>query len=313
MTATADSNPNPAANVSSPPAGASKRSKRRRLPVWLEVFRDALRYGRTRIGVACTLGVVLFAIVGPFLISRSPSEFVGSPFAKPSGSSLLGTDFLGRDVLARTLHGGRTVVWMSIAAASIGMVLGVAAGTVAAYNSITSSWLDEAIMRTSDVLLALPLIVFVLLFVSLLGPSLWLIVLLVGIAHSPQIARVVRGTAVDVVERDFVKYAEAVGVPRRRVLLGEILPNITTPLMVEFGLRIVWSIAAIAGLSLVGYGIQAPQADWGLMINENRVGVAQQPWAVVAPLACITVFAFGTNMIAEGLARTISGVNRKGG
>jgi peptide/nickel transport system permease protein len=305
----------PAAQHHNPMTIARPTAKRPRrdLPVWLDSFRQAMRYGRTRIGLVCTLVVVVFAIVGPWFATKSPSEFVGAPFAKPSGTALLGTDALGRDVLARVLHGGRTVIWMSIVAATIGMVIGSATGLLAAYNSVTSTWLDETIMRTSDVLLALPLVVFVLLFVSLLGPSLWLIVLLVGLAHSPQVARIVRGTSLDVVERDFIKYAEAVGIPRRRVLFGEILPNITTPLMVEYGLRIVWSIAGIAGLSLIGYGIQAPQADWGLMINENRVGIAQQPWAVAAPVVCITLFAFGTNMIAEGIARTISGVERKQG
>jgi len=168
-------------------------------------------------------------------------------------------------------------------------------------------------MRIMDVFLSIPLIIFVLLFVSLIGTGEWLIVLLVGVAHMPQVARVTRGVAADIVSREFVEFAEALSVPRWKILFGEILPNITTPLLVEFGIRIVWSISGIAALSVMGYGIQPPNADWGLMINENRGRIASRPLAVVSPALCIALFAFGINMIAEGIAGTMSGANRKAG
>jgi len=168
-------------------------------------------------------------------------------------------------------------------------------------------------MRVMDVFLSIPLIIFVLLFVSLIGTKEWLVVLLVGVAHMPQVARITRGVAADIVEREFVQFAEALSVPRWRILWREILPNITTPLLVEFGIRIVWSIAGIAALSVMGYGIQPPNADWGLMINENRGRIATRPLPVLAPGLCIAIFAFGINMIAEGIAGTISGTSRKSG
>ena len=149
--------------------------------------------------------------------------------------------------------------------------------------------------------------------VSLIGTAEWLIVLLVGIAHMPQVARVTRGVAADIVSREFVEFAEALSVPRWKILFGEILPNITTPLLVEFGIRIVWSISGIAALSIMGYGIQPPNADWGLMINENRGRITSRPLAVVSPALCIALFAFGINMIAEGIAGTMSGANRRSG
>ncbi|HTX07378.1 MAG TPA: ABC transporter permease [Solirubrobacteraceae bacterium] len=260
-----------------------------------------------RIGLALALLVVLLAVLGPLFAAHSPSAFVGAPFAPPSAQAPLGTDALGRDVLSRVLNGGRTVVWMSLAAASLGMVL----GTFFALLAGTSRPLvDDVIMRTMDVLLALPVIIFTVLFISLLGPKDWLVVLLVGIAWVPQVARTARGATVEVAQRDFVRAAQALGVPRRKILLGEVLPNIMTPLTVEFGLRIVWSIGAIAALSFLGYGIQPPAADWGLMINENRTGLAVQPWSVIAPLVCIAVFAFAVNLMTEGLARTVAGVDR---
>ena len=197
---------------------------------------------------------------------------------------------------------------MAFAAASLGVSFGAAVGLLAAYSR---SALDDVLMRGMDIILAFPQIVFVLLFVSLLGPKLWLIVLLVAFSWVPQVARVARGITSEVVQREYVESAEMIGLPRRRILVREILPNVTTPLLVEYGLRLTWSIALIAAVSFLGFGIQPPSADWGLMINENRTILTTQPWAVVVPALCIAMFAIGTNFIAEGLARAIAGVDRR--
>ena len=279
-------------------------------PAWWLAFREAARYRRTRIGIAVTVMVIAVALLGPLFAPYRPDAVVGRPFMPPDAGFLLGTDFRGRDVLSRLLHGGVPVVWMSFASASIGMVLGVTVGLTAAYSK---GWLDEFLMRAMDVFLSIPLIIFVMLFVAMIGTREWLVVLLVGIAHMPQVARITRGVAADIVEREFVQFAEALSVPRWRILWREILPNITTPLLVEFGIRIVWSIAGIAALSVMGYGIQPPSADWGLMISENRGRIATRPLAVLAPGLCIAIFAFGINMIAEGIAGTVSGTSRKSG
>ena len=138
-------------------------------------------------------------------------------------------------------------------------------------------------MRGNDVLLAFPQIVLVLLAVSALGPKLWLIVIAVGLTHLPRVARVMRGAAQEVVERDFVKAAEAVGEKRSRIVFGELLPNVTSPLLVELGLRMTYSIGLVAAISFLGFGLQPPTADWGLMINENRLTITVQPWAVLLP------------------------------
>lgn len=279
-------------------------------PAWMTTLRAALHYRRTRIGLAITIAILVLVTLGPLLAPYPPSEFVGKPFQKPSADFLLGTDFRGRDVVSRLLFGGWPVVWMAVSAAGIGMVLGTTVALAAAYFR---GWADELLMRVMDVFLSIPMILFVLLFVSLIGTKEWLIVLLVGISHMPQVARIARGVAMDVARREFIEFAEALNVPRRRIMFGEILPNIMTPLFVEFGIRIVWSIAGIAALSVMGYGIQPPLADWGLMINENRGRLASRPWPVLAPGLCIALFAVGINLIAEGVSGTISGTNRKAG
>jgi peptide/nickel transport system permease protein len=268
-----------------------------------------LQYGRTRIGVGLLLVIVLLALVGPLVAPHPPDAVVGLPAAGPSGSFPLGTDYLGHDVLSRVLWGGRSVLWMAFSAATLGVVVGAAIGVLAAY---TRKIADDLLMRGMDVILAFPQVVFVLLFVSLLGPKLGLIVVLVAVAWVPQVARVVRGITSDIVHREFIESAELIGLPRRQVMLKEILPNVTTPLMVEYGLRLTWSIALIAAISFLGFGIQPPNADWGLMINENRNVLTLQPWAVIVPAVCIALFAIGTNLIAEGIARAIAGVDRRG-
>src|SRR5919108_2063950 len=164
-------------------------------------------------------------------------------------------------------------------------------------------------MRAMDVLLAFPQIVLALVAVATVGPKLWLLVLAVGVTTAPRVARVCRGAAVEIVERDFVRAAEALGEKRWKILLGEVLPNITSPLMVETSLRLTFSVGVIAGLSFLGFGLQPPAADWGLMINENRGGLLQSaPWGVALPVIAIGLLTIGTSLIGDGLARASIGI-----
>jgi peptide/nickel transport system permease protein len=291
-------------------AASSAPRRRREVPSALRVLGEAATLGRTRVGIAMALVVVAIAVLGPFVAPHTTTEFVGAPLAPPSSAAPLGTDALGRDVLSRVLGGGWTVLWMSLGAATLGVALGTAAGMLAGFSR---GWIGELIMRVSDVLLALPIMVLALLFVALLGAKPWLIVLLLGLGHAPQVARVARGASLDVCEREYMQWARAVGVSRRQILFGELLPNITSPMLVEYGLRIVWSIALVASLSVLGAGMQPPTADWGLMINENRGGMGQQPWAVGAPLLCIGAFALAMNLITDGVGRAAAGMTRDRG
>jgi peptide/nickel transport system permease protein len=276
---------------------------------WLWILRRAARLGRTRIGLAIVGLLVLIAIFGPLVAPHSPTEFVAAPNTGPSGDALFGADALGRDVFSRWLHGGLTVLWMSAAATVVGIVLGVAIGLVAAYSR---NWLDDVLMRGNDVLLSFPAIIFVLLAVAAVGPKLWLIVLTVGLTHAPRVARVMRGAGQQVVERDFVMAAEVVGEKRWRIVFGEILPNVTSPLLVEIGLRMTYSIGLIAGVSFLGFGLQPPDADWGLMIFENRLSISVQPWSVFLPVLAIGLLTVGFNLITDGVARAAIGLDRGG-
>jgi peptide/nickel transport system permease protein len=275
---------------------------------WLGILRNALRLARTKIGVGIVGLLVAIALLGPLFAPHSPTEFIAAPNTGPSGDALFGADALGRDVLSRFLNGGLSVLWMAAAATFLGVGVGVAVGLVAAYSR---GWVDDVLMRASDVVLAFPQIILALLAVSAIGSKLWLIVIVVAIGHMPRVARVIRGAAQEVVERDFVKAAEAVGEKRSRIVFGELLPNVTSPLLVELGLRMTYSIGLVAAVSFLGFGLQPPSSDWGLMINENRLSITVQPWAVLLPILAIGLLTVGTNLITDGIARAAIGIDRK--
>ncbi|MEI7631676.1 MAG: ABC transporter permease subunit, partial [Actinomycetes bacterium] len=133
----------------------------------------------------------------------------------------------------------------------------------------------------------------------------------VALGHAPQVARVIRAAALDVSERPYVRAVEIQGVPRRKVMYSEILPNLVTPLMVEAGLRMTYSIVVMAGLAFLGFGQAPPDPNWGIMINENRVGLQSNPWAVVVPALLISLLTIGTNTFTDAVARVAIGVERQ--
>jgi peptide/nickel transport system permease protein len=275
---------------------------------WLSGAWQAARTPRGVVGLSLTGLIVLIAIIGPFVTPDSPAALLTLTFAKPSSQVPLGSDFLGRDVLSRVLDGGWALLLMAAVATALGIVAGAAAGISAAYLRGRS---DGLIMRTVDVILAFPQLVFALLLVSVLGPQLWLIVLAVGLSHAPQVARVIRSATLDISERDYVKVAELQGMRPRKVMTSEILPNLVSPLTVETGLRLTYSIVIMAGLSFLGFGQQPPAANWGLMINENRTGLPLNPLAVIIPAALIALLTIGTNTFTDAFARVTIGIDRR--
>lgn len=229
----------------------------------------ALRHRRFITGLAITALITLLATVGPWIAPNGENDIVGKPYVSSGG--LLGTDYLGQDVWSRVLSGGRSILIISLLATILGMVLGILIGVVAAY---AGGWLDEVIMRLNDVALAFPQILLALLVLTAVDqPSWWMIVLLVGLSHAP------------------------------RVILAEVLPNMSAPLLAEAGLRLTYSIGMVAGIGFLGFSTDPGAADWGQMINENRLALLVQPWGVIAPVIVIGIFTIGTNLMADGIAQ----------
>ena len=288
------------AEVPLPPAGVRGRS----------LLRRSLRLWRTRIGVALVGMLVLLAIIGPYVAPYGPSTPVGAPNSNPSSKAVLGTDYLGQDVLSRLLYGGRSILVIAVIATALGLVAGAAIGLVAAYSR---NALDDVLMRGMDVIMAFPQIMLALVAVAIVGPHTWVVVVAIALTTAPRIARVARGAAQPVVERDFIAASEAMGVPRWRIVSGELLPNTLGPLMVEASLRLTYSIAVVAALAFLGLSTDPNGANWGTMIQENQLVLAIQPWGAVAPIIAIALLTIGTGLIGDGIARTAAGIDRPQG
>jgi peptide/nickel transport system permease protein len=274
------------------------------------LLRRSLRLWRTRIGLALVTLLVLVAIFGPYLAPFGPSTPVGAPNSPPGGKAVLGTDYLGQDVLSRLLDGGRSILAMAIISTAIGLVVGVAIGLIAAY---ARNVLDDVLMRGMDVIMAFPQIMLALVAVAVVGPHAWVIVVAIALTTAPRAARVARGAALPVVERDFIACSEAMGVPRWRILSGELLPNTLGPLMVEASLRTTYSIAVIAALAYLGLAPNPNGANWGTMITQNQLDLVVQPWGAAAPIIAIALLTMGTGLIGDGIARTAAGIDRARG
>lgn len=250
-------------------------------------------------GAVLAGAVVLLAAAGPFVAPYDPNVFVGAPFQPATHEMLLGADVLGRDVLSRLLCGGYRILLMSLLATVLGVSGGAILGMVAGYWGGRA---DELIMRTLDVALAFPQMILALLLLSIMGSEPWLVIAVVAAIHLPQVARVMRAATLRVTGEDYIQHARAIGMARGRVLFSQILPNVSTPLLVEFGLRIAYSIALISALNFLDLGQQPPTPDWGLMINENRIGLAANAWPVVAPVLLIALLTIGVNLMADAIS-----------
>ena len=271
------------------------------------LLRRAMKLWRTRIGVALVVLLVGVAIVGPWVAPYGPAEFVGTANLSNVEGAWLGTDYFGQDVWSRFLHGGRSILFLASVATLIGFFFGAAIGLVAAYNR---GRIDDALMRFMDIILAFPQLLLALVALTTVGPQSWLIIAIVAFTTIPRIARITRGAAVPVVERDFIGAAEALGESRLRIITRELLPNVTGPLLVEANLRLTYSSGIIAGLGFLGFATERNAADWGLMVQENRVALSVQPWGTVLPAVAIALLTIGTGLISDGLARTVAGIDR---
>ncbi len=278
------------------------------------IFRVATRMWRTRIGLIITTILVFIAFFGRYFAPYGENEGIGvamKPASQLKQDSLFGSGELGRDIWTRFLYGGRPILIMAFLATLLAFVVGTTIGLLAAYSR---GVLDDVLMRTMDVIISLPTIILTLVVISMYGVTYTLLILAVAISTVPRFARVVRGAAITVVERDFVGAAEALGEPRWRILMSELLPNITAPLLVELSLRFTFTIAFIAGIAFLGFTPDPLAANWGLMMNENRGGLlGDQPWGTVLPVIAIALLTIGTGLIGDGLTRATAGIDRARG
>lgn len=284
------------------PSGRIDQPRRQR-----GVLGAALRLWRTRIGLAIVLILVGVAVLGPLVAPYGGTEFVGTPSTPDVPGLLFGTDKLGQDVWSRFLLGGLTILLLAVVSTAIGLTIGTVVGLIAAYDR---GRLDNVLMRTMDVVFAFPNLLLALVAVTTLGRRSWVIVLIVAFTAVPRVARVTRGAALGVVERDFIGAAEALGESRAHILGAEVLPNVAGPLLVEANLRLTYSIALIGALGFLGFGVGLNQPDWAQMIYENRGALSTAPWGTLLPMLAIGLLTVGVGLVADGLGRAVAGIDR---
>lgn len=223
------------------------------------------------------------------------------PFWFPDGrlDMPLGTDFLGRDILSRLMHGARISLVVALAGTLAAGVIGTWLGVLAGYMG---RWWDQIIMRITDAWLTLPSLVFAILLVSVRGPGLWNIVLILMLVFWSRYARSIRGEVLSLRERDFVKLAEINGVSKLRIIWRHIIPNVMNTVMVIFSLQIGVAVIIEASLSFLGVGVPPPEPSWGLMMAQERESLMEgRWWLAVFPGFCITLLVLSANMLGDWL------------
>ena len=265
-----------------------------------ERFASLLRSRTFMIGAAIVLFWIACALFGPWLVPYDPYETdILSALLPPSETHWFGTDALGRDVFSRVIVGARDILTVAPLATALGTLGGVVIGLVTGYFR---GFVDDAVSRFVDALLALPLVIIALLALAAIGASSLTVVVVIGVIYAPLIARTVRAAVLAERELDYVAAARLRGEPVFYILFAEILPNVVPPILVESTVRLGYAIFAVATLSFLGFGIQPPSADWGLAISQSY-GLINGGywWTVLFNAVAIASLVVAVNMIADGV------------
>lgn len=260
-----------------------------------------LRIARTPVGAASlviVVGTLLVAVFGPLVWSIDPAKVAATRLLDPSWSHPMGTDELGRDTLARIIHGARVSLEVGIVAVGVAAALGITVGLLASFHG---RWIDVVLMRFIDVLFALPALVLAIVVAGLLGPSRTNAMIAIGIAYAPAFARVVRSSALSVMSQPFVEAARSLGTSSGAIIRRHLLPNVMAPLIVMASTYLGTAILSEAALSFLGLGTQPPEPSWGGMLSTARTYMLISPWVAVFPGLAIMLVVLGMNLLGDAL------------
>ncbi len=256
------------------------------------------------IGLAVLAFYLFLAIFAPWVSPYGVSEVVGAVWEAPSANFWLGTDNLGRDLLSRLIWGAQITIFVAVAATFLAFAMGVLLGFIAA---VMRGWVDQALSRSIDLLMAVPTLIFALVVLSVLPTDLYVLILVMAVLDSTRVYRISRAVAVDIAVMDYVEAARLRGEGWGWVMGREILPNALSPLLAEFGLRFAFAVLFLSALSFLGLGVQPPVADWGSMVKENKDGIIFGKSAALIPGGAIATLAISVNLVVDwALNRTSS-------
>jgi peptide/nickel transport system permease protein len=265
----------------------------------------ARRKPRSRISVAGMFGIaivafwLLMALIGPSIAPHDVGGIAGDDvFASMSTRYPLGTDYLGRDMLSRVLHGAPYTIGVALAAVLLASSIGTALALCAA---VVGGWVDAVMSRSIDAMITIPSKLLALLMVASFGASVPLLILTAAVSYMPGAYRIARSLAVNVQAMDYVQAARVRGEGLVYITCREILPNMIRPVLADFGLRFVFVVLLLSGMSFLGLGVQPPHADWGSLVRENIVGLGEGVPAVIIPAIAIATLTVGVNLAIDSL------------
>ena len=258
-----------------------------------------------KLGVLVIICYVIVAVLAPVLAPYKETAIVGASYELWSDEYLLGTDNIGRDMLTRLIFGARNTIGIAFATVLLAFIVG---GTLGMLAAILGGWYALVIGRIVDILMAIPSLVFALLLLTVFGTSIPSLVIIIALLDSTRVFRISRSAAMNVVVMEFVEAARLRGEGMAWIIRKELLPNITAPLLAEFGLRFCFVFLFIASLSFLGLGIQPPLADWGSMVRENATLITYNDITPLLPAVAIAGLTVAVNFVVDWMLHLSSGL-----
>ena len=258
-----------------------------------------------KFGMVVILFFAIVSIFAPLIAPYGETEIIGRSYEVWSEKHLLGTDNLGRDMLSRLVFGARNTIGMALFTTFLAFLIGSISGMIAA---VIGGWIDQILGRIVDVLMSIPSLIFALLILSFFGTSITYLIGTCALLEATRVFRLARATAMNVAVMDFVEAAKLRGEKLGWIIRKEILPNITAPLLAEFGLRFCFVFLFISALSFLGLGIQPPTADWGSMVRDNATLISYDDITPLLPAGAIALLTVATNFVVDWMLHKSSGL-----
>jgi peptide/nickel transport system permease protein len=258
-----------------------------------------------KFGMAVIAFYCFCALFAPWIAPYGEAEIIGKAYGPATSQNWFGLDQIGRDTFSRVIYGARNTIGIALLTVIISFTIG---GTLGIYAAVTRGWLDQILSRIVDILMSIPVLIFALMLLAMAGKSVWNLIFILALLDSTRVFRLARNTALSVAVQDFVEAARLRGEKLPWIVFREIVPNILSPLIAEFGLRFSFVFLTISALSFLGVGIQPPTADWGSMVAESKTLITFGRPQPLIPAAAIALLTIAVNFVVDWFLFITSGL-----